>query len=195
MFHKMGRYNVFATAAKLNVSAEIIRKWCIEFERHLSPQANPGANRTRTLSAEDIHILSIVSERRNTGISYESIHAELQTNVSSLREAIDMDDEEELNPAIVNDQLSFMLARYEMLQSELQTSRQRLEELQKYREDNIRVQVQLEMERNRAEKAEETIHELLDERRELDREIARLRTLLEQKHSLNSLADKSESED
>jgi hypothetical protein len=188
----MSRYNVFTTAAKLNLSAEIIRKWCIEFERYLSPPANPGANRTRTLSSEDVHILSLVADRRNAGISYENIHAELQSNLANLPRT---DGEEELTPAVASDQFSFMLSRYEIIQSELQLAHQRLEELQKYREDNIRIQAQIEMERHRAQKAEETIHSLLDERRELDREIARLRILLEQKQAPNDLTDKSETKD
>jgi DNA-binding transcriptional MerR regulator len=174
------RYNVFAAAAKLNVSAEMIRKWCIEFERHLSPTANPGTNRTRVLTPDDLRILSLVAERRNEGLAYEGIHSELQNRGTELLAASYNDAEDS---DLMEGEVGLILTRYETMQAELQTLRTRVEELQTYREENIRLEAQLEMERQRAQKSDENIQTLLNERRELDREIARLKILLEQASS------------
>lgn len=174
----MNRYSSQDIATILNVSLESIRKWCIEFETHLSPTANPGAGRTRHVTEEDIQVLSYIAERRTKGVSYTIIRAELENgqrgilpDMSHLREAASQ------NP---NEQLQVISQENDFLREQLLEYRQRLEELQKLRDESIRWQVQLEMAQSRAEKAEQNIQGLLDERRELDREIARLRVLLEQ---------------
>jgi transposase len=174
----MNRYSSQDLATLLNVSQESIRKWCIEFEAHLSPTANPGAGRTRYVTEEDIKVLSYIAERRAKGAGYSIVHSELENgqrgilpDMSLVRQTASQ------NPS---EQLQLANQENEILREQLLDYRQRLEELQKLRDESIRWQVQLEMAQSRMEKAENTIQGLLDERRELDREIARLRVLLEQ---------------
>lgn len=182
-------YNVFATAELFRVSVEAVRKWCIEFEAYLSPSANPGQGKTRTLNQDDLEVMAFVAERRAAGASYNEIHVDLQ---NGQRGTIPEKPDPQSSMIQTIEHINRILAENDLLYDQVTEYKQRLLLLEKDREENIRAQALLEMERARAEKAEQTIQHLITERRELDREIARLQILLEHNQAANKLnGDKS----
>lgn len=172
-------YQVFEVAERFQVSVEAVRKWCMEFEKYLSPRANPGPNKTRHLSQEDLAVLGLVVERRAQGMTYEEIHLELQNGGRGSIPTPPIPSEDKT--LVILERMRQLVGENEKLHLELTDYKMRLEQLEKLRDEAIRAQATLEMERIRAERAETTIQQLLNERRELDREIARLRVMLEQK--------------
>jgi len=61
-----------------NVSSETVRRWSDEFGAYLSDGANPGSGRVRMFSTSDLRVFALVSEVKNSGGTYEDVHARLQ---------------------------------------------------------------------------------------------------------------------
>lgn len=70
-------YTALQAATTFKIARETIRKWCLEFDRYLSPGANPGKNRDRYFSDDDMRVLSLVSEMKAAGRTYADIHVAL----------------------------------------------------------------------------------------------------------------------
>ncbi len=175
----MPNYNLYAVGERFGVSVEAVRKWCIEFERYLSPRANPGGGKTRILTEEDLTIIALIVERRAESATYAEIHADLE---NGQRGKIPEEKADSNTTALVAmERMRQVLLDNERLTNQVADYQKRLEDLERQREEVIRVQATLDMERLRAERAETTIQQLLEERRELDREIARLHILLDKK--------------
>ena len=175
-------YTIGNLSELFGVSNESIRKWCIEFKTFLSPTANPGIGKTRVFTNDDIQVLSLVAERRMSGVAMSDIYAELQNGGRGVLPDLEEIKFQALEKLEDSKQLQI---ENEILRDQIAEYRLRLEDLQQMREASIRAQVLFEMERERANKAEEKIQQLLEERRDLDREIARLKTLLENQEALN----------
>lgn len=171
-------YSLYAVAERFSVSTEAIRKWCIEFEKYLSPRANPGGKQQRNLTEDDLAVIALVVERRADGVGYSEIHAELENGQRG--NVPDLSLTPEANAVRTLERVQQAITENEKLHLQLMDYEDRIAHLEKVREEVIRVQATMEMERLRAQRAEDTIQQLLEERRELDREIARLRVKLEQ---------------
>lgn len=70
-------WNANQAANLFKVQRETIRQYCLEFTSHLSPQANPGKNRTRAFTEDDMEVFALVVEMKAQGKLYSDIHAAL----------------------------------------------------------------------------------------------------------------------
>jgi DNA-binding transcriptional MerR regulator len=71
------QFSVGDLAKLFDVSRQTIRQWSSEFKHYLSPRANPGKNRVRAYSEDDLPIFSLVAQMKNIGHTYEDIHVAL----------------------------------------------------------------------------------------------------------------------
>ena len=75
----MSQHYTTTTSAKLyGVQQQTIRNWVDEFKDYLSPTAQPGRNKQLLFTIEDMKVLGLVSNLRQTKTSYEEIHISLQ---------------------------------------------------------------------------------------------------------------------
>jgi DNA-binding transcriptional MerR regulator len=70
-------YTANQVAHFFSIARETVRKWAIEFEPHLSPSANPGKERQRIYSEDDVAVFALVKEMKGQGKLYSDIHAAL----------------------------------------------------------------------------------------------------------------------
>jgi DNA-binding transcriptional MerR regulator len=69
--------NVADIARLFRVSGQTVRQWSIEFAEHLSPTANPGRNRTRNYTEDDLAVFALIAEMKARGRVYHDIHTAL----------------------------------------------------------------------------------------------------------------------
>lgn len=70
-------WNAIQTASLFKIARETVRKYSIEFAAYLSPQANPGDNRTRVYHESDMEVFALIVEMKGQGKLYSDIHAAL----------------------------------------------------------------------------------------------------------------------
>ncbi|MEP6987918.1 MAG: MerR family transcriptional regulator [Chloroflexota bacterium] len=70
-------YTAKQAATLFNVAHETIRKWAVEFEKELSPTANPGDGRQRIFVDDDLAIFALIAEMKQQGKLYADIHVAL----------------------------------------------------------------------------------------------------------------------
>ena len=70
-------YSAKQAATLFTVAHETIRKWAVEFEKELSPTANPGDGRQRVFVDDDLAIFALIAEMKQQGKLYSDIHAAL----------------------------------------------------------------------------------------------------------------------
>lgn len=69
--------NVADIARLFRVSGQTVRQWSIEFAEHLSPTANPGRNRTRSYTEDDLAVFALIADMKARGRVYHDIHTAL----------------------------------------------------------------------------------------------------------------------
>lgn len=70
-------YSAIQVATLFNSARETVRKWAVEFERELSPTANPGDGRQRIFTDNDLEVIALIVEMKGQGKLYSDIHAAL----------------------------------------------------------------------------------------------------------------------
>lgn len=63
--------------ALFHVSRQTVSNWADEFARHLSIAANPPTGRHRQFNDDDLEVLALVAQMKDTGMLYADIHASL----------------------------------------------------------------------------------------------------------------------
>lgn len=66
-------------STRFGITTETLRQWSMEFKRHLSKGANPGDGQHRRFTFADLEVLTLVNEMRQKNMSFEDIHASLDT--------------------------------------------------------------------------------------------------------------------
>lgn len=131
------------------VTQETVRAWSIEFESFLSPTANPGANRTRLFTDEDMRVLALVADLRKSNASFEDIRASLHNGErgeappftpDQLQALVVRHDEQRLSLEV-----EALSARLEQTQSELETALQAIEDYKRREAEAIKHQMRAEI--------------------------------------------------
>jgi DNA-binding transcriptional MerR regulator len=153
------------------VSPETARIWAMEFAEYLSPTATPGKNKHRLYIEEDMQVFALVVELKQQGLTFADIHAALKNGsrgappslpAEAIQAIVSSDRERQL--AVENEYLQRSLVK---MQEELKQVVALRGELKTATEQNIRVQAQLEILRERQNQMEAQVRELS---RELGRE-------------------------
>ncbi len=161
------------------ITAETVRTWSQEFAEFLSPTANPGKGRNRIFTEKDMQVFSLVSELKARGLTYEDIHAALHNGqigelppAPATVEAMALEREEQ-SLAIQVERMRDMVALLTQQRDELQTM------IQPVKDENIRLQAQLEAAQKRAQEDAEQRRLLTEDIAHLNREIGKLQAKLE----------------
>ncbi len=172
-------YTSRQTATIFGVALETIRNWADEFQDYLSPTATPGRGKHRMYSHIDLTVFSLVDELKKQGMTYSDIHLSLQNGQRGASPALPPDEvqalvvgEQERRLSLEVDYLQRSLMR---TQQELEEARLALKEAQRFKEDTIRLETQLDAERKRVEEKQQLISEL---KGQLDRAQQRIEELL-----------------
>lgn len=171
------RYNTALVAAMYNVSLETIRIWCTEFERYLSPRANPGHRQKRAFNETDLEVFALISALKDDGMTYQDVRAALDNGQRGVPPPHPFTNPDSLVPQELNRQL---ITKIDHLESQLEavlSENERLkDELDGVKRDNLRNEVRAEMLHEQLEKTEKRVHELLEERVRLEREIGSMQS-------------------
>lgn len=155
-----------------DVAIETVRVWSQEFERHLSPTANPGKRRQRLFTPEDMKVFDLLSEMKGQGKTFADIHTALD---SGQRGGTPETPPDELEALIVSqDERSFAIEN-ERLQQTIVRLQKEIEALKELEKETVRLETKLESETERAARAEQQTQKLLEERGRLREQIGELR--------------------
>jgi DNA-binding transcriptional MerR regulator len=67
-------YTLDQVANLFSTSRENARRWCLEFEKYLSEDANPPTPRKRLLNDDDLAVFSLIAEMKGQGRVFADIH-------------------------------------------------------------------------------------------------------------------------
>ncbi|HLA42128.1 MAG TPA: MerR family transcriptional regulator [Aggregatilineales bacterium] len=176
--------NTTQIAALFQVSHETVRIWCAEFERHLSPRANPGRHQKRIFTGEDMTILALIAAYKNDGLTFQDIHASLDNGERG--EPPPIPDEDDIEGLIPQETGKRLVVKIQQLEEELEDAHEENERLKAQLEEtqrtSLRHEVRAEMLHEQLEKIEVRMQKLLDERAQLEREIGSMQSDL-RRHS------------
>lgn len=141
-------YSTSQVAEVLDKSISTIRNWTDEFEDFLSTLARIQSGRPRIYNTDDLSVLNLVRQMRDSGFRPEEIYEALQRG-----ERAEMDEDVLTVVADTSDTTALKLA-YQLettqrelmrIENELSLARQELEKMQSVREENIRLQTRLDI--------------------------------------------------
>lgn len=131
------------------IAPETLRQWTIEFAEYLSGSANPGANKQRFYTAEDLTVLTLVSEQKNIGLSYDEIHASLKNGNRADPPQLEPEDLEKIVGTNEDTQLAIQVSHLQhnlaLAQEALKQAEVRLSEMRGLQEEKIRLEAELKM--------------------------------------------------
>lgn len=131
-----------------NISQETVRVWATEFAPYLSPAATPGKNKHRFFSAQDMEVFSLVAEMKARGMAFAEIHATLQSGQRGRPPTLPPEDVQAIISSDHETRLAFEVDKLQLalLQAheELRRNEEQLKELERIKEENIRLKAQAE---------------------------------------------------
>lgn len=155
-------------------SPQTIRNWTREFAKYLSPGANPGSGNTRNFTIEDMGVLSLVAEMSGKGQGFEQIHASLAAGQRGDVPNLSTEDIDVLIAGEVERHLNTQLHETRQLAEQLQQDLDALKsQVQPLRDENIRLQVQVEDRDERLKELNEQFKETQNKIENLMREMGK----------------------
>lgn len=73
-------FNPKAAADLLHIAPNTLRRWASDFERFMSPGANPPSGHPRKLDEHDLRVLYLIAGLRDSGISLKDIEERLESD-------------------------------------------------------------------------------------------------------------------
>lgn len=129
-------------AALFDVSEQTIRNWAQQFERYLSPTANPEARRPRRFNEDDMAVLRLVSEMRDQGVDNENIELALQQGQRGERPVATPED---IQTALETDVTAALMNQNEQLMRQIAVLKQEIEALEALRIKNAKLEAKTEI--------------------------------------------------
>ena len=134
-------------AALYSVSIETIRIWTLEFAEYLSPTAQPGKNKNRVYTVADLEVLSLVSELKGQGKIFSDVHLALKAGQRGTAPILEPQEiqaiaygEHEKRLSLEVEHLQHAILR---LSEQLKEAQIKANEAQAIKEDNIRLNAEL----------------------------------------------------
>ena len=130
------------------VVTETVRNWTIEFSNYLSEGAQPGRNKKRTYSLDDMRVLSLVASMKERNLTNDDIHASLRSGQRGEIPELSPDDVKLLTLGDQEKRLSLQVDQLErtvvQLRQELTVAQEHAAQAMQYKEDNIKLSTSLE---------------------------------------------------
>jgi DNA-binding transcriptional MerR regulator len=166
------QYRSQHVATIYGITIETVNVWAREFSNYLSPTANPGQRKARLFTREDMTVVDLIASFRKQNVAYDEIHA----NLASGQRGNPPDVEPEQVQAIVSTEHETRLAleneRLRMIlvdaQNSLRKAETELARLREVEDKTIRLEAQLEAER---EFKKELLEQQEGQRKELQSQI------------------------
>jgi DNA-binding transcriptional MerR regulator len=157
-------YTTRHIAAMYNVTGETIRQWTYEFQEYLSPTAQPGKNRNRLYSIEDMEVLSLVSELKKQGKVYADIHLNLRSGQRGRAPELPPEEMQVITSGEREKQASLEAERLQyamvLLKEELKQAETKLAQMQGLKEENAKLQAKLEFSERELEETKQQLQQL-----------------------------------
>ena len=145
------QYRARDVSALYDVTPQTVGVWSSEFAEFLSPTANPGHKKKRLFTHEDMAVLDLVAQMRNQGATSDEIHATLKAGTRGNTPAIQPNEVQAIVGAEHESRLSLENERLQqallVARNELEKARKDLERLDEVEKKTIRLEAQLESER------------------------------------------------
>lgn len=175
----MENYTSKQAAAYFQVTGETIRQWALEYQGYLSVEANPGKNRMRQFTVDDMKVLSYVATSLASGLNHREIHVGLKNDQHLKIEVLPL---EEVKALVLNErenelvlQLQLLTARLEQAEQARDNALAQLGEKQRLEQDNIRLQTRLEMKDEQLQATQRQLEQAQEQIRQLSEKIGELR--------------------
>jgi DNA-binding transcriptional MerR regulator len=143
-----------------NISPETARTWADEFERHLSPLANPGDGRHRQFSEDDMRVFSLVSSMKADGLTFADIHNSLDAGQRGLAPILDAS---EVQALVVTERENQLLAQVQKLREYVENVERERDNLLPLRDENIELKALLKRSDEQLTDAQKQIRALYEE--------------------------------
>ena len=153
-----------------NIAPETVRNWTREFARYLSVTANPETGRTRLFTDEDLKVLDLVNTMRNDNKSYEDIHVALAAGERGNGSSFSP---EEVRALITGDMERQLSLEIQMLRRQLTTAEERMKDYNEVKEQKIRLEIEKDAEKRRADELSDKLKEAQDKLESLFREVGK----------------------
>ena len=145
------QYRARDVSALYNVTPQTVGVWSSEFAEFLSPTANPGHKKKRLFTHEDMAVLDLVAQMRDQGANTDEIYSSLKAGSRGNTPAIQPNEVQAIVGAAHESRLSLENERLQqallVAKNELERAKKDLERLDEVEKQNIRLEVQLETER------------------------------------------------
>jgi DNA-binding transcriptional MerR regulator len=133
-------YNTDHVAALHGVTIQTVRAWSMEFEKYLSPYANPGARRQRLFTPDDMAVFDLIAQLKGQGRNFQEIHEAL---ASGQRGGSPETPPSELEALIADNSHTELVAQNNALVRRVEALQAEIEELRRYRDENIALKARL----------------------------------------------------
>lgn len=154
------KYTTEHVANLYGVTRETVRQWSEEFERHLSPTANPGYRRQRLFTDDDMRVFDYIAGQKKQGAINEDIHNDLDAQQRGASPAASPG---ELSMTISQTDRKTLITQISDLQRTIDRLEDEIKELQEVKLDVARLEGELKSETRRADRAEDRNVELQTE--------------------------------
>lgn len=166
-------YTVAHVCELHGIVQETVRQWVLEFSQYLSPTANPGKNKKRHFTVEDMRVLALVANMKDQSFTYEEIHASLQNGQRGDPPELDPNRLQLIATGERETHLTLQIAHFKdhitQLETQLQRAQEQLKELDQYKERVTTQSVTI----THLEREKGTLEEQLQEARAKIEELAR----------------------
>ena len=150
------------------VSHETVRRWTDEFSEYLSHNANPGKGRHRNFDDDDMRVLALIADYKKRGVLFEEIHAALKNGQRGNGPALPAVD---MQAMVLGEQEKHLQIEVDYLRRTLTEALAEVKQGQIYKEENIKIQAELDFTNRRLddlkERFQETNQELENAREEI----------------------------
>lgn len=171
----------------LNVSHETVRRWAQEFQSYLSTTSQPGKNRDRRFTTEDVQVLSLVKQLRGEGMSIPEIHTAIKNGQRGEMPTITPDEVRQLATSEHETALSLEVSRLQQLvislSNQLDTAKEAAAAAEELKIQNATLATKLEATTQNLNNAQERIGELSKQLTEAVQEIKDLSKQLGQEYA------------
>lgn len=171
------------------VTVETVRNWADEFTEYLSPMANPGPNRHRQFTDEDMQVFSLVSEFKSQGKTYTDIHVSLRSGQRGDLPTLHPDEVQAIMSTDQEKQLAlevnFLQRALVRVQEDLEKAQAQIARMKEAENENIRLTEALSHFQERLDLQDTYAQQRITElQKQLQESSERMHTLLEQRATL-----------
>jgi DNA-binding transcriptional MerR regulator len=159
--------------ALYGIVLETARQWAMEFAEYLSPTGNPGKNKHRIFTDEDMRVFALIAEMKQRNATNEEVHVALKSGQRGTLPAMPA---ERVSALLTTDreralamQLAFVQQELFKVQEQIKSVDQVKQNLAQEREKNLIIQTRYEETKLNEE---ELRRQILDLTKQLGREYA-----------------------